>query len=115
MQLAGTPTFGNQKPEKPPQRRGALLRCRPPGHPAALQDKLTQAARIPSGRLLAESSERLADVDPVIGQRAVARTTLLLHPSTETDEQRRKRNHPTVRMANSGIAVRDVMQEQADT
>jgi hypothetical protein len=40
-----------------------------------------QTASVPSGRLVAHSFEQLADVDPVIRQRAFAGPALLLHPS----------------------------------
>ena len=73
--------------------------------------KLAQTASIPSGRLVAHSVEQLADVDPVIRQRAFAGAALLLHPSAETHEQRRKRNDPIVTMVGNEIRIREVTQE----
>ncbi len=113
IQIAGAPGLGDQKPEQHPKRCRALLRCRPPACPTALHDELAQIAGIPSGRLVTHSFEQLADVDPVIRQRAFAGPALLLHPSAEADKQRRKRGDAIVTMVGNETRIREVTQEEA--
>jgi hypothetical protein len=95
-QIAGAPALGDQKPEQHPKRGRAPFRGRPSARPTALHDELAQTASIPSTRLVAHAFEQRADVDAVIGERAVAGPALLLHPLAETNEHRRQRSHPIV-------------------
>jgi len=95
--------------------RSAVVRFLAAAHPRVRlpQDKLARASRIPRDRLLAKSLEQLANVNPVIGQGALTRTALLVHPLTEAHDERRTENSALDHRVLDQSRILQVLQKQA--
>jgi hypothetical protein len=92
QQSSRASTIGDQEAKEHPQSsRAVICRC-PPDLLTPLHDELAQEARGQLAGIVANETDQFSYRSCVVGQRAIGRATLVLHPLTKRLQQLRLRS-----------------------